>query len=30
MKRQLLKIIDRILASLSKPPEPLQRIRWYL
>ena len=29
MKPRLLKIIDRILASLSKPPEPLQRIRWY-
>jgi hypothetical protein len=29
MKRRLLKIIDRIVASLSRPPEPLQRIRWY-
>ena len=29
MKRQLLKVIDRILASMSKPPEPPQRIRWY-
>ena len=29
MKRLLLKAIDRIVAGLSRPPEPLQRIRWY-
>jgi hypothetical protein len=29
MKRALLKTIDRIVASLSRPPEPPPRIRWY-
>lgn len=29
MKRKLLKIADGIVASLSRPREPIPRIRWY-